>query len=76
MVLLPVFNVFAAASGGASAWLDTLKTIVAWIITEIMTVVNGLIATDGFLLPLFLFGIGISFVMVVFKIIRKITWGS
>lgn len=71
-----MFTQVLMAEAGASAWLDTLKTIVQWIITEIMTVVNGLIASDGFLLPLFLFGIGISFVMVVFKIIRKITWGA
>lgn len=57
-------------------WLTTLGTIIAWIISQIMEVVNGLIGSTSVLLPLFLLGIGISFVMVVFKIVRKITWGS
>lgn len=52
-----------------------LEQMIAWVGTVItaLTGTNGALAP---LLPLFAIGIAVSLVMVIFKLIRKITWGA
>lgn len=54
---------------------NALTQMIEWIGTVIgsLTTEGGALAS---LLPLFAIGIAVSLVMVIFKLIRKITWGA
>lgn len=56
-------------------FLTTLGNILTWIWGSIVTQVQTLLSSDTFVY-LFLFGVGISFTMVVFKILRRLMWGA
>ncbi len=55
-------------------FLTTLTSILTWIWTNMISQVKYLLSSDTFVY-MFLFGVGISFTMVVFKILRKLMWG-
>lgn len=59
--------------------LAEIGTVLTQFLTWVGQVVTALTSTDGSLaalLPLFVLGIGISVFMVIFKAIRKVTWGA
>lgn len=59
--------------------LAEISTVLTQFLTWVGQVVTALTTTDGALaalLPLFVLGIGISVFMVIFKAIRKVTWGA
>lgn len=56
--------------------LSTAFTAVVGFVGQVVTALVGESGTLTDLLPLFVIGIAISLVMVVVKIIRKVTWGA
>lgn len=59
--------------------LAAVTSALSQMVTWIGTVITALTAEAGALaplLPLFAIGIAVSLVMVIFKLIRKITWGA
>lgn len=58
------------------AALQTAFTNIVGFVGEVVTALVGTNGTLKDLLPLFVIGIAISLVMVVVKIIRKVTWGA
>ena len=58
-----------------STFLTTLTTILGWIWQNLVNEVQALLSSETFVY-LFLFGVGISFTMVVFKILRRLMWGA
>lgn len=59
--------------------LAEISTVLTQFLTWVGQVVTALTTADGALaalLPLFVLGIGISVFMVIFKAIRKVTWGA
>lgn len=59
--------------------LDAVTSALSQMITWIGSVITALTGASGALaplLPLFAIGIAVSLVMVIFKLIRKITWGA
>lgn len=56
-------------------WLSALGDVITWIVGQILGITTNLLSSDTFRY-LFVLGIGISLIMVTFKIIRKITWGA
>lgn len=58
------------------AALQSAFTSIVGFVGEVVTALVGTNGTLTDLLPLFVIGIAISLVMVVVKIIRKVTWGA